>query len=1065
MKKVRFSPFSVILVMVALSVIGIASFGMLRIQYKPASGGHSISVSYTMAGASSEVIEAEVTSKIEGVLSGLKGCSGISSVSRMESGTVNVSFDKNTDMAAARFDVASAVRNVYPSLPKSVSYPSISLDVSGNKNSTAITYLIKGSLPSLELRRFAETVIQPQLSALKGVDKVSISGSTPFQWVITFDADRVASLGITARDIADAFNSRYGDSVLGVTEITAASSDKDASEEALSALSADSRLMAVRLKMAGDTDFGSILVKRCGDRIIYLRDIATWKYEESLPRYYYRINGLNTITLSVSVAGDANLISAASAIKSKMADMQDGFPEGITVSIGYDASEFVAEELDKIYIRTGLCLLILLLFVFLVNRSWRSTLIVTAALTVNILIAVAAYAFLQIPVHIYTMAGITVSLGIVIDTTIVMADHYGYYRNRGAFPDLVAAILTTVAALLLILLLPESERGNLTDFIWVISINLCISLAVAFFFIPALMEYFPVHGTDCSASFKRRRRVVRFNHLYSGYISWGIKYRWVYVVVFIIAFGIPLFLLPKPGDKKQGTFYEKVVRPVLSWRPYAANRQVIDKWAGSTFGLFYKSLDRANFYREPEKKTLYIRAGMPEGCSVQQLNDVVRSMENYLASFSEISVFTTRINSYDDATIAVEFRPEFENTSFPSMLKSKVTSMAINFGGADWSVSGVDQNYFNNSVGSEFKSCHITLYGYNYKELYRYAEKLTEHLSLHRRVSGIEIWSTGWNGSPSTEFVLDYDFGRLASVGADPYAYYGTLSSLLYDETIASMPMGGEMTDIVLRSSGTDTYDLWHVLNEPVETDSVKMTLTDIGSITKKRTGIDIRKRNQSYELNVCFDYIGSYELAKKVTAAEVAYMNEEVLPVGFRAEDSHGGWFDEHKDRYVWLIFLIVAVIYVMLAMTFESLRYPLAVIFMIPISFIGLFLVFGLSDYAFDQGGFAAFVMLCGVVVNAGIYLVNTWQRQGRRHGYIRAFNHKINPIMLTILSTVLGLIPFLTDGPEEVFWFDFAVGTIGGMLFSVIALVFVLPVFLLDKSCSDRCSGMDCAGKRRC
>lgn len=338
--------------MVALSVIGIASFGMLRIQYKPASGGHSISVSYTMAGASSEVMEAEVTSKIEGVLSGLKGCSGISSVSRMESGTVNVSFDKNTDMAAARFDVASAVRNVYPSLPKSVSYPSISLDVSGNKNSTAITYLIKGSLPSLELRRFAETVIQPQLSALKGVDKVSISGSTPFQWVITFDADRVASLGITARDIADAFNSRYGDSVLGVTEIAAASSDKDASEEALSALSADSRLMAVRLKMAGDTDFGSILVKRCGDRIIYLRDIATWKYEESLPRYYYRINGLNTITLSVSVAGDANLISAASAIKSKMAGMQDGFPEGITVSIGYDASEFVAEELDKIYIRT-----------------------------------------------------------------------------------------------------------------------------------------------------------------------------------------------------------------------------------------------------------------------------------------------------------------------------------------------------------------------------------------------------------------------------------------------------------------------------------------------------------------------------------------------------------------------------------------------------------------------------------------------------------------------------------------------------------------------------------------
>lgn len=277
------------------------------------------------------------------------------------------------------------------------------------------------------------------------------------------------------------------------------------------------------------------------------------------------------------------------------------------MSIGYDASEYVAGELYKIYVRTGLCLLILLLFVFLVNRSWRSTLIVTAALTVNLLIALAFYALLRIPVHIYTMAGITVSLGIVIDTTIVMADHYGYYRDRGAFPDLVVAI------------------------------NLCISLAVAFFFIPALMEYLPVRRAAYSASLRRRRRVVRWNRLYSRYISWGTRHRWVYIVIFVAVFGLPLFLIPQPEEKEQGPFYEKVIRPVLSWRPYSNNKARIDKWAGSTFGMFYRALDRANFYREPEKKILYIRAGMPEGCSVQQLNEVVKSMENYLASFDEIS--------------------------------------------------------------------------------------------------------------------------------------------------------------------------------------------------------------------------------------------------------------------------------------------------------------------------------------------------------------------------------------------------------------------------------------------
>ncbi len=182
--------------------------------------------------------------------------------------------------------------------------------------------------------------------------------------------------------------------------------------------------------------------------------------------------------------------------------------------------------------------------------------------------------------------------------------------------------------------------------------------------------------------------------------------------------------------------------------------------------------------------------------------------------------------------------------------------------------------------------------------------------------------------------------------------------------------------------------------------------------------------------------------------------MNDEVLPLGFQAGDSGAGWFEEHKERYAWLILLIVLVIYVMLSMAFESLRYPFAVILMIPVSFIGLFLVFGVTDFAFDQGGFAAFVMLCGVTVNAGIYLVNSWQSRRKRYkdslkAYIRAYNHKIKPIMLTILSTVLGLLPFLTDGPSEVFWFDFAAGTIGGMLFSVIALLLVLPAFLLKRS----------------
>ena len=144
--------------------------------------------------------------------------------------------------------------------------------------------------------------------------------------------------------------------------------------------------------------------------------------------------------------------------------------------------------------------------------------VMALTLTVNILVSIAIYALCGITVHIYTLAGITVSLSIVIDNSIVMVGHYAYWKDRGAFPDILAAVLTTVSALLLILLLRESERGNLTDFIWVIVINLTISLAVSYFFVPALMEYIPLQSEAYSASLRRKRRVIRWNIMYLSLI-------------------------------------------------------------------------------------------------------------------------------------------------------------------------------------------------------------------------------------------------------------------------------------------------------------------------------------------------------------------------------------------------------------------------------------------------------------------------------------------------------------------------------------------------------------------
>ena len=1051
----RIPPFSVVLIMVALSLIGVASIRRLNIQYTPTAEERTLTVSFNYPNASAETVESEATSKLEGVLSGLDQVSGVSSTSSKGGGTIQVSFNKGTDMDAARFEAASAVRNIRSSLPREITYPTISRG--SGESVSRVSYLVKGDIPSREISRYLNEHVLSPLAAVPGVDRVEIGGGVPFHWVITFDATKAASAGITADEIATAFRSYYGSEVVGMART-------------------GDGMMSVRLEEESGPDFGAVPVKNVGGEIIHLRDIATWRYEESLPTYYYRVNGLNTITMTAEIASSANLLTTAAAVRAKMNELRRGFPGEITASVAYDSSEYVQGELNRIYLRTGLCVLILLLFVFIIYRSWRCMLIILSTLAVNILTALAIYSFAGLQIHIYTLAGITVSLGIIIDTSIVMIDHYSRYRDRRVFPAILSAVATTVGALLMVLLLPESEKANLVDFIWVIVINLCLSLLISYLFIPSLMEYIPVrqasevsgsgaalsacasrpvrvNGRQNSTGAGRRRlrslrRAVKWNKRYEKYISWGTRHRWVYIVLFIAAFGLPFCALPKALSEKEkatASRARKAVDKLVTWKPYESNRVKIDKYTGSSFALFYGALDRFNFYRQPQKKQLNIRAGMLEGCTVNQLNEVVKAMENYLSKFDEISVFTTRISSYNNAYINVEFKPEYENTTFPAILKSEVTRMAINFGGANWSVWGIDDNSFNNNIVSSYKSDGIILRGYNYQRLHDYASMMVEYVSGNRRVQEPEIWGGGRYGRPSSEFVLDYDFGRMTMADVNPYSYYGTLSSLLYEEVIGKADHDGELSDVVLRSSDLDAYDLWHVVNSPVEIGESKVTLSGLGSIDKRRTGLEIQKENQSYTLEVRYDFIGSYELSRRLRTQVVDHFNNEILPVGFKAEDPSGGWFYGNKERYAWLIFLIIAVIYVLLAMTFESFRYPLPVIFMIPISFIGLFLVFGLTDFAFDQGGFAAFVMLSGIVVNAGIYLVTTYQET---HDYIKAFSRKITPISLTIVSTILGLLPFLSDGPEEVFWFDFAVGTIAGMAFSVIAIILVLPVFCVRK-----------------
>lgn len=1022
------SSFSVLLVTAALSLLGLFSLRGLRLSYTPEPKRNILQVQMSMPDASPAVMEAEVTSRVEAVLSGMGGVRSVSSSSSMGHGQVTVELDRRTDLQVARFEASTRIASIWPSLPKDARYPYLTAG-GGGQPGGRLVYRLRSPLPSSRIAAFARDRIVYPLSAVPGVDKVSVSGATPYHWVITFDYAAAQSLGITGEDIAEAIQLGSRNEIAGmVTE--------------------HGRLQTIRLATRETEGFLDIPVKNVGGRIVTLGEIASASFREQIPQTYFRLNGLNTVTVSVDISPSANLLTAASAVRGTMSQIHKGFPPEITASLSYDASEYIAAELDKIFLRTLLCLAILLVFSFLANRSWRQMVILLLSLLCGLLISLGIYRLAGLPVHIYTLAGITVSFGIMIDTSILMTDHYGRHRDRSAFPSIFYAVITTVAALLMVLLLPERERLNLTDFLWAVSINLAVSLAICYWFVPALMDSFAFGGENRAIPVRRLRRRARLRAFYERWIRMGIRWRPALIVLIVMAFGIPLFLIPQATEFPPES--KSLLARIARWEPYAENRHVIDRIAGSSLGLFFEGMDRSNFYREPDRKVLYIQAGMPEGCSAAQLNEVIVAMENFLAQFPQIESFTTQIHSHADGRIEVRFKDEWERTSFPSQLKAKVTGAAINFGGANWRISGIDDNYFNNNIVTDYKTSYIQISGYNFEELYGYARQMVDELSRNKRVSGPEIWSGGWQGRPRTQLHLAYDRQALSAAGVSPGAYYRALSSRLFDASAGEIMYDGQMTDIDIRSSDADDFDLWHVLRVPIRVDSAEVSLGGIGSLEKKRSAIDIQRVNQAYSIRVFYDFIGTWQHSRKVAESTVRQFNESVLPVGYKASLPEG-WSGSARKQRAWLLGIIILVLFTMLSIALESLRLPLAVIGMIPVSFIGLFLTFGLSDFSFDQGGFAALVMLCGLTVNAGIYILSEYGalRGGEQvHRYVRAFGHKIVPISLTILSTVLGLIPFLSDGPSEVFWFDLAIGTISGLLFSVVALLVFFPVFALRR-----------------
>lgn len=1037
--KYRPSAFSILVIFLLLVIVGFSLLPLLNVQLTPSRSLPRLSVSYGWSDASARVIEQEVTSKLEGLFSGVRGIKEVSSVSSKGYGYINLTFKKNVNLDAVRFEIASLIRQAYPGLPPQVSFPELSISAQGQNSSPVLTYTLNGSASPFFIQKFAEDHLVPKLSVIPGVSGVKVYGATPFEWEINFDSNKAQLLGIRSSEIAGGIANYFRRDFLGQGTVSGVNPNTGTVTGFYLSNSKNDTI-----------PWRSIPLKKVSDRMVVLGDIATISYKEQQPSSYFRINGLNTINLVIYPDDKVNNLELGKAVKEEAERLKSNLPSDFSLLLANDSTQYLNDELSKIGLRTIFSLIILLVFVLLISRQFKYLLLILLSILANLIIACIFYYVMDIEIHLYTLAGITISFGMVIDNSIIMIDHIRHQGNRKAFLAILAATLTTIGAMCVIFFLKEEQKINMVEFAQVIMVNLSVSMAVALFFIPALMEKINLGIRAQQKFFKRKRRSLRLAQLYGRFIRFGKRFKWASILLFILGFGLPVQWLPDKIEK-EGTWAEWYNHSLgSSW--FNENiRPVAEKALGGSLRLFTEFVFENSYYPEPERTTLYARGEMPEGCTVQQLNDAVVLMENFLSKFGEIEQFQTSISAYNNSMITIQFKPDYEFGSFPYFLKEEITAKAISLGGMDWDVWGIGRG-FSNSLNSGYRSKSIVLEGYNYDQLYRYAELLMTSLAKNERVRDLEIsGSTSWNARTLYEYYIDFNHQGLGLNQVAVNQFHSFLRDKVYKANLSPVYSNNELQPVSLVSDSYGHYTVWDLKNLPVSINDQQFKLSNLANIEKRKSGNEINKTNQQYQLVVAYNFLGAEPLSQIVYERCVNEL-KEVLPLGYSVRASTwGGWNKEDKSQYL-LILLVMVIIYFVCAILLESLLQPLAIIFMIPVSFIGVFMTFYLFDFNFDQGGFASFILLCGIVVNAGLYIVNDYNNFCRAKGvsnsltlYVKAFNHKIIPIFLTIISTVLGLVPFVWSGQNEVFWFAFAAGAMGGLIFSVMAVLVYLPLML--------------------
>ncbi len=1011
-------------------------WGVLPIESTPELNLPSVTVHYNWGSTSPEIMEMEITRKVEREANRLRDVTDIRSITQEGRSTVTITFRKEAPVDYRVLELREYLFTLDENLPESISPPSITRQVPDEleDQQTFIVYTLNGEMAPRQLLEYTRTNIRPKLLAIDGLAEVAIRGVQDPALIIEFDIDKVEKYGLSPRQILFQVREQLSWRSAGFVE------------EGISRYS-----LIIPPKFNSISDIAGLRIGLPESRKqLVLDDFADISVQDYPAKTIKRINGDPALTIEFVKESGADAFTLAENVLTAMEDIEAQLPEELSLMLTVDSTEELRQQFDDLKLQAIFSGILVFLVVILFIRKIRAPFVIIGSVAFSVLLSLIVLYLLGYSLNIITLAGITVALGMLIDNAVVVFEHLnpglpsdktGRIRHiskeiGNSVVPVLGSTFTTIGIFIPLLFALDELRIFLLPLAVAITVTLICSVLIAFTWIP----YSLVWLTPSITIKKKKRRSRKWvNRLLMRSFILKSKLRWVLPVILIGVIGIPLFAIEEPDwNAEEGTKWPEFTRV------YFDNRDAVDGWLGGLTKRFAQETYFGSPWSRNNQQSISVYIRSPQGTPLSEIDKIVRNYEKIVKPYEQaFTYYEANLSEYYGARIQFIVNPDYLMKTDPYYFYGEAMFLGARTGNFATSVSGLNIPGISTGFGGGSSNHSIRLKGYSYDELLNLAKDLKRRLTTSRRVREVDINSSYFSRRDDfKQYILRLDEEKILARNLNRGEVISTLMLDLNPEnTVGKVEFGGQEMYLIGRSEREKAFEE-DMMSRTRQFGDVNFNISTIGSIVQEGGLNEIRRNNQSYERSVSVDYLGNYRMGREFIESVI-----ETTPVPVGASIQFGrGFFsfgnDSSSRNFIFVALLSLLSVWMIVSALLESIKYPLFVILAVPFSLIGIMFGTLANDMAFDRGAIAGSLLCIGVVVNNAILIYHQKQLENGNgifglRCWMHVYRKRIRAILITTVTTITGLVPMMIFGSNE-FWENLAIVVIWGLSVSTILLL---------------------------